>query len=316
MAFSVVPFALQNASHSAALYRQAISSLVPAGGGLSSPSDLNVTQTGTPSMAVLLGVGRIWIPGTQVANVVGGNFSTQGMYYAENESAITVSVSASNATNPRVDVIYVAVQDSQYSGSNNQVSTTFIATGTPVSGASYPTNAPAIPNNALAVAYVIVRAGSTSVLNSDITNLPLAIVGTTPVTSYTPTLTASTTNPSLGSGATVLGNYSITGTTMTGQFYISFGSSPNAGSGSYQIGLPPGFTYTSMSAYVPIGSFEAVGGGSPASIISGNLRQGGSLSYVNAYWQSAPGTGSVVASNTFAWAAGMNIAGSFTVTIA
>jgi hypothetical protein len=139
--------------------------------------DLNVTQTGTASMAVLIGVGRAWIPGTNVANVSGGNFSTQSMYFAENESAVTATVAASDPTNPRIDVVYVAVQDSQYSGSTNQVSTTFIATGTPISGAAYPTNAPAIPNNALAVGWIKVRSGSVSILNSDITNLPLAVVG-------------------------------------------------------------------------------------------------------------------------------------------
>lgn len=178
MAFPTVPFALQNASHSGQLFRQAVSSLVPPGGGLATPLDCTITQTGTPSMAVLIGVGRCWIPGTQVSNVAGGSFSTQAMYYAENESAITASVASSNATNPRIDMVYVCVQDSQYSGSSNQVSPTYIATGTAVSGAHYPTNAPAIPNNALALGYITVRAASTSILNSDITNLPTAVYGT------------------------------------------------------------------------------------------------------------------------------------------
>ena len=135
-------------------------------------------------------------------------------------------------------------------------------------------------------------------------------------TAYTPTLTASTTNPSIGTGS-VAGTYSINGKTMIGQFYISFGAGSTSGSGSFQVSLPPGFTYTSISGYVPAGTFGTVGPGAPAAYITGVMRQGGaSLNYFNLYWLSGPSTGSVIASNTFAWASGMNIAGAFSVTLA
>jgi len=171
MAFSAVPFALQNVAHSAQLFRQAMSSVIPPGGGVVSLGDLAVAQTGTPSMAVQIGVGRCYIPGTNVANVSGGNFSSQAMYYAENESVVTATIASSDPTNPRIDMIYVAVNDTQYSGSVDGVSTTFVVSGTPASGATYPTNAPSIPNNAIPLAWVRVGNGVTSITNTNIHNV-------------------------------------------------------------------------------------------------------------------------------------------------
>lgn len=171
MTFSVVPFALQNSSHSADVFRQAVSSLIPPGGGIVSAGDLAVTQTGTPSMNISIGVGRIWIPGTNVGDVVGGNFSSQAMYYGQNDSAFTASVTTSNPINPRIDVVYAAIEDSQYAGISNTGKLAVVA-GVPTSGASYPANAPAIPSNAKAIAYVTVPANASSIVNANITALP------------------------------------------------------------------------------------------------------------------------------------------------
>lgn len=55
---------------------------------------------------------------------------------------------------------------------------------------------------------------------------------------YTPTLTASITNPTLGSGATQTGIYQIIGNTLFGSSKILFGSGMSAGSGTYYIALP------------------------------------------------------------------------------
>lgn len=57
--------------------------------------------------------------------------------------------------------------------------------------------------------------------------------------SYTPTLTASTTNPTLGTGSAAVGSYVKFGKTVIGQVSIIFGTSgANAGSGTYYISLP------------------------------------------------------------------------------
>jgi hypothetical protein len=170
MTLSTIPFALQNSAHSADLFRQATSSLVPPGGGIVTTGDFAVTQTGTPSMGVSVGVGRIWIPGTNVANVTGGNFSQQAMYYGQNNSPYTAAVTTSDSVNPRIDVVYAAVQDSQYAGTTN-AGTIAVVAGVPTTGASYPANAPTIPANAIALAWINVPANASSIVNANITQL-------------------------------------------------------------------------------------------------------------------------------------------------
>lgn len=170
MTFSAIPYALQNSAHSADLFRQAASSAFPPGGGIVTAGDFAVTQTGTPSMNVSIGVGRIWIPGTNVGNVTGGNFSSQAMYYGQNDAAYTASVNTSDPINPRIDIVYAAVKDSQYAGALNEGELAVVA-GVPTSGATYPADAPAIPNNATALAYITVPAGASSILDANITRL-------------------------------------------------------------------------------------------------------------------------------------------------
>lgn len=69
-------------------------------------------------------------------------------------------------------------------------------------------------------------------------NLPLSTLGTW--ASYTPALTASTTNPTIGTGGnTQTGSYVQINKLVTGFAYIAFGSSgAAAGSGSYRVSIP------------------------------------------------------------------------------
>jgi hypothetical protein len=58
-------------------------------------------------------------------------------------------------------------------------------------------------------------------------------------TTYTPQLTASTTNPTLGSGSVAQGRWQRAGRIIACQFYIKFGSSGTAqGVGLYRVSLP------------------------------------------------------------------------------
>jgi hypothetical protein len=63
-------------------------------------------------------------------------------------------------------------------------------------------------------------------------------------TTFTPTLIAATTDPTLGSGSTQLGRYTQIGSTIICRIFIQFGTSGvNAGNGIYYIGdLPLPFT--------------------------------------------------------------------------
>jgi hypothetical protein len=66
----------------------------------------------------------------------------------------------------------------------------------------------------------------------------LGAVGT-----YTPALTASSANPSLGTGGLAQGWYGLNGQKVDIWFHLSFGTSGvSAGSGVYRISFPPGLT--------------------------------------------------------------------------
>lgn len=81
-----------------------------------------------------------------------------------------------------------------------------------------------------------------SITNTDVSSVAAIAasklaVGTS--SSYTPTLTASTTNPTLGSGSTSTGVYFQINDLVMFQFVIAFGSSgESAGSGNYLLALP------------------------------------------------------------------------------
>jgi hypothetical protein len=133
---------------------------------------------------------------------------------------------------------------------------------------------------------------------------------TTAPQAYTPALTGSTTNPSIGAGS-ITASYSQIGKVLIGQIDVSFGAGATAGSGTFALSLPPGYTYVPVSPYVPVGQFTAAVG---TSLINGFLRQGGaSNSVVDMYWQPTATTQSAVNSGTFAWGSGSRMDLSFTV---
>lgn len=167
MTVQTVPAYLQNASHSAAVFRQAVSGAFATGGVLSA-NELQVAAQTTPNMSVVLGAGRAMVPGTSVSaptspSSVSLPFTTQAMYAVLNDASITLTIAASSPTNPRIDAVYVQVQDAFYSGSNNQA-IAGVVTGTP---AASPV-APAVPSNSLLVAYVAVAANASTIVSGNI----------------------------------------------------------------------------------------------------------------------------------------------------
>jgi hypothetical protein len=147
-------------THIAALGGPAVTtnSLIPAGGvhptlGFA----LQVTQTGSPSMAVIVRSGVCWIPGSESG--------TQGAYGAVNDADVTLSIAAAHATLPRIDIVCFKVEDSQYSGSVN-TSSLVVVTGTAASSPA----APSAPANSLTLAQVAVAAAASSISNANITD--------------------------------------------------------------------------------------------------------------------------------------------------
>lgn len=75
---------------------------------------------------------------------------------------------------------------------------------------------------------------------------------TDPWNTYTPSWTASVTNPTIGNGA-IAGTYLRNGKYGRGNFSIDIGSTTNVGSGTYSVTLPP--TWTAAAS----GTAHAVG---------------------------------------------------------
>lgn len=170
MAIQAIPFALQNAQHSAALFRQSASSVFVNGGVLAN-NELVVTQNSPVGMSVLVSPGRAKVVGSSATAPTGAptgsyTWTTQGMYDVLNDATTTLTVSSSDTTNPRIDLVYIQVQDDYYTGSTHTAVMQILA-GTP---APSPT-APTLPVNSIALANVRVAAGSSTVTNANITNL-------------------------------------------------------------------------------------------------------------------------------------------------
>jgi len=165
MALQAVPFALQSASHSAALFRQSASAVFVQGGIIAS-GEFAVTQNSTPGMSVFVGAGRAKVTGTSATAPSGFTWTTQGMYDVLNDATATVAIASADATNPRIDVVYVAINDAFYTGSTNSAALV-VATGTPAVSPTVPT----IPANSMALAQVRVNANATSILNANITDV-------------------------------------------------------------------------------------------------------------------------------------------------
>jgi hypothetical protein len=121
-------------------------------------AELAVAQTSTPSMAVLVGAGMAWVPGT--------NTTGQGAYVVTVPTAATLTIAAANATNPRIDLVVLKVLDQQYAGSVSQGQLA-VVTGTP----SVSPAAPAAPASSIPLGQVRVNANATTVVNANITDL-------------------------------------------------------------------------------------------------------------------------------------------------
>jgi len=281
MAETNPPGWLQNAgaTHTAVQQRNYISGLLAganASASLVSRGGVNgalgnkllVTQTGSPSMAVIIKSGVAWVPGTENAS--------QGAYGVMNDADVTLSVTAAHATLARIDLVCYKVQDSQYSGATNSSSLVVIA-GTPSGSPAVP----AAPANSLILAQIAVGAAVSSITNANITDrrtwLPVGTIpctsttrpaaGTVPVgqmifeintldvlitldggttwlfvfvnawTAYTPIWTTNASSPAVGNGS-LSGKYKWTGNTVNVHVNLSVGSTTTFGSGFWLFTLP------------------------------------------------------------------------------
>jgi len=124
-------------------------------------------------------------------------------------------------------------------------------------------------------------------------------MGQTLTSTYTPALTAATTNPTLGGGSSALGRYTLfNGNWCTVRGTIQFGTTgPNAGSGQYFISLP--FNANgSITVGVPFQGSLAIRDSS-----AGDLREGNVYAAANAGTFSMIQTAIVTSAVPWTWAA-------------
>lgn len=209
MALVTPPYVLASASHSAELFRDTLQGYLSIGGVIG-VGDLAVAALTPASMKVKVAVGQCMIPGTLGATgPFPSGLTQQGAYYSYVSAVTNLTIAASTPTNPRIDSIVASIQDSQYSGSNNQAILQVI-TGTPAVTPS----PPATPASSLLLAHVRVPAGATSIITADITTTRPFVALANPMRAVPAGIgwATSTTSVTNGVGKTInLGGYSLKG---------------------------------------------------------------------------------------------------------
>jgi hypothetical protein len=156
MALRTPPSWLQNGSHPAENDRLTTQALWNTTGVIGT-SSMQVTANSPAGMTVLVATGWAAIVGTSTTNM--------GTYVAYNDASTTLTITAANPTNPRIDRVVATIEDAYYSGSTNTVVYSVVA-GTPAGSPS----APATPANSISLATVAVAAGATSITSANITD--------------------------------------------------------------------------------------------------------------------------------------------------
>ncbi len=130
-----------------------------ANGGVTRSGAMAVSQraSGGAGMAVDVAAGGCIVGGTESA--------TQGDYFVYNDAVVTLTISAADPTNPRIDIVGVRVRDSEYSGAIDDTALV-VVTGTAAAVPAEPT----LPENFLTLARVDVPAADTSITNGQITD--------------------------------------------------------------------------------------------------------------------------------------------------
>lgn len=198
MAVRTPPSWLQASSHPAENDRLTTQALYTTTGIMGADS-LKVSQSAVPAMSVSVASGWAAIVGTTQANM--------GTYVAYNDAALTVAVTASNPTNPRIDIIVATVNDAQYVGVSNNVVIQCVA-GT---AAASPT-APATPANSILLANIAVAAAATTIINANITDQRVY----TTSNANSPTIPVGYATTATAAGTTTLTNASASNQFFTG----------------------------------------------------------------------------------------------------
>ena len=156
MALRTPPSWLQNGSHTAENDRLTTTGSLWGVSGVVRSADLAVTASSGMTLSVASG----W------AAIIGTYQTNMGTYMAYNDAAATATITTADATNPRIDLVCITVNDAAYSGSLNSVAINVVkgtAAGSP--------SVPSTPTNSIALAQVAVAAGATTISSGNITDV-------------------------------------------------------------------------------------------------------------------------------------------------
>ena len=156
MALRTPPSWLQNGSHTAENDRLTTTGSLWGVSGIVRSADLAVTASSGMNLSVAAG----W------AAILGTYQTNMGTYMAYNDAAATATITTADATNPRIDLVCITVNDAAYSGSLNSVAINVVkgtAAGSP--------SVPSTPTNSIALAQVAVAAGATTISSGNITDV-------------------------------------------------------------------------------------------------------------------------------------------------
>lgn len=128
------------------------------GHGVAGDEDLLVEANGTPNMSVNVNPGLAIVKGTQSLS--------QGAYVVGADAVENLTIAAADGTNPRNDLVWIRVRDSEESGTDDDC-LLGVTTGTPAGSPSDPTP----PANSLVLARVVVPAGASQIVSGNITDL-------------------------------------------------------------------------------------------------------------------------------------------------
>ena len=176
MTLRTPPSWLQNGSHPAENDRLTTQALWATTGIINS-SSLAVTANSPAGMSVRVASGWAAIVGTTQANM--------GTYVGYNDAQVTLTVTTSDPTNPRIDLVCMTVNDSYYSGATNNVVLQVVA-GTPAGSPVAPT----LPDNSISLATIAVGAGVTQINTGNITDTRVEVTTNVPVAGDISSVTA------------------------------------------------------------------------------------------------------------------------------
>lgn len=142
------PMMLQALCYTATDFRNQLASLVCAQGVADVVGGQLLVTTGGSGLTLSVAEG---------GGFVDSDVDDEGMYWVFNDAAATVTTTAADGSNPRIDQVIATVKDAQISGADNEWELSVLA-GTATVGATLAnlTGAAALPDRSIRLAYVLV----------------------------------------------------------------------------------------------------------------------------------------------------------------